>query len=150
MTRSTSDRRTFLAASGTALTVAVAGCLGGDDEEYDLPSDVESYLEDEDANGDWTLVDETGQDSVTIQNGVGSPNYAYDPVVVEVDAGTEVTWEWVGTDTHTVTHTGGDFDSGEQSGEGETWSYTFEDAGTYEYYCTPHRAVGQVGVVIVE
>jgi nitrite reductase (NO-forming) len=38
---------------------------------------------------------------------------------------------------HTVTPVDGVFDSGFLN-EGETWSYTFEKQGEFEYLCTPH------------
>ena len=33
---------------------------------------------------------------------------------------------------------------------GESWEQTFTAAGTYDYYCEPHRGAGMVGKVIVE
>lgn len=33
---------------------------------------------------------------------------------------------------------------------GETFEVTFEVAGTYRYFCTPHEAEGMQGVVVVE
>ena len=33
---------------------------------------------------------------------------------------------------------------------GESWVETFDNAGTYDYYCEPHRGAGMVGKVIVE
>ena len=33
---------------------------------------------------------------------------------------------------------------------GESWEETFNTAGTYDYYCEPHRGAGMVGKVIVE
>jgi len=33
---------------------------------------------------------------------------------------------------------------------GESWETTFDNAGTYEFYCEPHRGAGMVGKVIVE
>tara|TARA_B100000927_G_C16409593_1_gene446751 strand:+ start:19 stop:369 length:351 start_codon:yes stop_codon:yes gene_type:complete len=33
---------------------------------------------------------------------------------------------------------------------GESWEETFATAGTYDYYCEPHRGAGMVGKVIVE
>lgn len=33
--------------------------------------------------------------------------------------------------------------------EGETYSHTFETAGTYTYVCVPHISVGMVGDIIV-
>ena len=33
---------------------------------------------------------------------------------------------------------------------GESWEETFTTAGTYDFYCEPHRGAGMVGKVIVE
>ncbi len=32
---------------------------------------------------------------------------------------------------------------------GESWTKTFASAGTYEFYCEPHRGAGMVGKVVV-
>ncbi len=32
---------------------------------------------------------------------------------------------------------------------GESWEKTFSSAGTYEFYCEPHRGAGMVGKVVV-
>ena len=32
---------------------------------------------------------------------------------------------------------------------GESWTETFSTAGTYDFYCEPHRGAGMVGKVIV-
>ena len=64
--------------------------------------------------------------------------FAPDPL--EVAPGTEVTFENVDPFAHTATSTEGsalDFDSGEL-GEGDTFRQTFEEAGTYEYFCEIH------------
>ncbi len=33
---------------------------------------------------------------------------------------------------------------------GESWTETFSTAGTYDFYCEPHRGAGMVGQVIVQ
>ncbi|MBC1260111.1 plastocyanin [Synechococcus sp. BSF8S] len=33
---------------------------------------------------------------------------------------------------------------------GESWEETFSEAGSYDYWCEPHRGAGMVGKVIVE
>ena len=35
-------------------------------------------------------------------------------------------------------------------GPGESFEWTFEEPGTYRYYCIPHRADGMTGTVVVE
>lgn len=67
----------------------------------------------------------------------------FDPDHLEVPAGTEVTWVWESEAAHDVV--GEDFDSGIQR-EG-TFTYRFDEAGTYEYECTLHR--GMTGAVTV-
>ena len=32
---------------------------------------------------------------------------------------------------------------------GESWEQTFSTAGTYDFYCEPHRGAGMVGKVVV-
>lgn len=62
----------------------------------------------------------------------------YSVNVLRVKVGTTVTW--TNTDAgmmHTVTAVDGSFDSGFLS-EGDTWSYTFDQPGEFEYYCMPH------------
>lgn len=33
---------------------------------------------------------------------------------------------------------------------GESWEESFSEAGTYDYYCEPHRGAGMVGKVVVK
>jgi len=80
---------------------------------------------------------------------------AFTPLELTVPAGTTVTWQNEDAVFHTVTSgttngsTGtpdGTFDSGDVQA-GESFSHTFEDAGTFDYYCTPHPwMIGQVTV----
>lgn len=61
----------------------------------------------------------------------------FDINVLTVKAGTTVTWLNEDAQAHTVTDVGGAFDSG-LLGKGDTWSYTFDAVGEFEYFCTPH------------
>jgi amicyanin len=72
----------------------------------------------------------------------------YDPMIITVSAGTTVTWYNNDTVDHTVTTFSGpaSFDSGVIR-PGETFSFTFTEAGTYDYWCTLHPFMeGQVFV----
>lgn len=62
---------------------------------------------------------------------------AFDPPELEVSTGTTVTWTNRDAAPHTVTASDGAFDSGALN-EGDTFSYTFEDAGTFDYVCEIH------------
>ena len=64
-------------------------------------------------------------------------DFGYDPDPLVVQAGTTVTWEWVGLSPHTVTDEAGSFDSGILV-KGDTWSRTFDEVGTIRYVCTLH------------
>ena len=88
--------------------------------------------------------------SININEGTGTPECAdsyscYDTFAVQVDVGEEVTWKNMDTFYHTVTSgTPGLFNINFglfDSGLIDTYlyfSYTFEEAGTYDYYCTTH------------
>jgi serine/threonine-protein kinase len=159
----TVDRRTVLRSVGTvALTGALAGCGGnggdsgnGGSGNADVPSDVDDYLSDANNYGGGG-VDETGSSSVSVE--VGAANgYAFGPAAIIVDSGTEITWEWTGQGgAHNVVH---DTQAGSQSEEAfnsgstqtsGTFEYTFEETGNFLYYCTPHKAQGMKGAVVVE
>ncbi|MFO7918742.1 MAG: plastocyanin/azurin family copper-binding protein [Anaerolineae bacterium] len=78
-------------------------------------------------------------------------NTAFEPEEITVAPGTTVTWTNEDSFAHTVTAgTRGDptgmFD--EDVSGGDTFSFTFEEPGTYDYFCRPHS--GMDGVVIVE
>jgi nitrite reductase (NO-forming) len=61
----------------------------------------------------------------------------YSQNVLTVSVGTSVRWTNEDTVIHTVTGVDGGFDSG-FLGQGDTWSFTFDRPGEYEYYCLPH------------
>lgn len=67
----------------------------------------------------------------------------FEPAVVEVATGTEVTWTWVGNNAHNVTADG--FSSETQTSG--TFSQTFDRAGSHAYVCTLHP--GMNGIVVV-
>jgi plastocyanin len=76
---------------------------------------------------------------------------AYQPPEVEVSPGTTVVWQQEGELPHTVTADDGSFDSGTM-GQGDTFSRTFPQSGSFPYYCEFHGAPGgqgMAGVVVV-
>jgi plastocyanin len=77
---------------------------------------------------------------------------AYQPEKLTVDAGTKVTWKQTDPGAHTVTsgtvEQGGAgvtqqpddrFDSGNIA-TGDTYEFTFDEAGAYPYFCRLHPA----------
>ncbi|MFC7078813.1 halocyanin domain-containing protein [Halorussus caseinilyticus] len=98
------------------------------------------------------VVDETGKSEVTIEVGTkgNTGNFAFGPAAVRVDPGTKVVWEWTGKgSTHNVVAENGDFESELVSEEGHTFEYTPEESGVVKYACTPHKAMGMKGALVV-
>lgn len=62
---------------------------------------------------------------------------SYDPIAIEVDSGTTVTWTNEDFVIHTVTDDENTFDSGFIQA-GSTWRYTFDEPGELDYFCTLH------------
>ncbi len=73
--------------------------------------------------------------------------FAFDPQSITVKKGTTVTWTQRDSVRHTVTSDDNLFDSGLLSKD-QSWNYTFDDIGTFSYYCTPHPYMK--GEVVVE
>jgi plastocyanin len=67
----------------------------------------------------------------------------FEPRAIEVQAGTEVTWNWTGDRDHNVV--GGQFQSTVRA-EGD-FAHRFDRAGTFDYVCTLHG--GMTGRVVV-
>ena len=78
--------------------------------------------------------------------------FAFGPPAVRVDTGTTVVWSWTGEGgLHNVLAEDDTFDSGEPvSGSDATFEYTFSEAGTYLYFCEPHKSLGMKGAIVVE
>jgi plastocyanin len=79
----------------------------------------------------------------------GKGTAGYDPNPATVSVGTTVTWMNADPIAHTATSTTGVFDSGSIPQNG-TYSFTFNTAGSYPYFCTIHGAASMSGTVIVQ
>lgn len=160
-------RRTFIRGLGAATAVGLAGCTSGDGGDGDTGGDGGSGSDggsgDGGSGGEWTQTDTVDM----------TDELAYAPKKVEVEAGTTLTFENVGSIGHTVTayednipdgasyFASGGYDSEQaandaysesQGGnvtEGGTFEVTLETTGTYEYYCIPHEMNGMVGEIKV-
>jgi hypothetical protein len=78
------------------------------------------------------------------------PNAPVPAPAPNLPVGAIVVWYNNDSVTHTVTARDNSFDSGNLSpGEpGDTFRYTFEQSGTFEYYCKIHPSM--VGKIIIE
>lgn len=89
----------------------------------------------------------TGQGSPTqggspAQNGgqtdaVAIRNFAFAPAMMTVPVGTTITWTNDDQDAHTVSATGGAFKSAALN-NGDTFRFTFNKPGRYDYICSIH------------
>ncbi|HWQ80585.1 MAG TPA: cupredoxin family copper-binding protein [Anaerovoracaceae bacterium] len=79
------------------------------------------------------------------ENTVIIEDYKYQPSEITIQSGETVTW--INRDSVRHTATGDSFDTG-LLGKEEASSITFEEAGTFDYICTPHPYME--GSVIVE
>jgi plastocyanin len=89
--------------------------------------------------------------SVIMPVGVGSNtalNFSPDRVVVVIGVNNTVTFTNKDSVTHTVTATDNSFNSGDIKA-GQSWTFTFSAAGTYDYYCIYHSG-WMKGSVVVE
>ena len=73
-------------------------------------------------------------------------DFAFAPDSRDVKVGDSVKWTNQGGATHTVTADDGAFDSGNLAG-GKSFSFTFDQAGTFAYHCKIHQRM--TGTVVV-
>lgn len=73
----------------------------------------------------------------------------FDQDEVRVAVGGKVTWVYAGDGrNHTTTSDDDLWNSGDMS-TGDTFEWTFNDAGEFDYHCIPHQDDGMLGTVIV-
>ena len=83
--------------------------------------------------GSWTFQEQPASDEFAAEESI--PDYSINELRIPV--GTTVTWVNEDDQQHTATAVDGSFDSG-FIGQNETFSFTFDTPGEYEYFCTPH------------
>jgi amicyanin len=116
------DMRLFSILAVVALTVLVSGCT----QSNESPN--------------------TGGNQA--ENSVNIRNFAFSPSQINIKVGDTITWTNSDTAPHTVTSdSGSELDSPTIS-VGQTYSHTFANTGTFDYYCTIHPSMK--GKVVVE
>lgn len=156
------DRRTFLRSTSVAATVGLAsfaGCTGGDGGDGDGGSTDGGNETDGEDGG---VAGQPGENRVAMVT--EDTTYYFDPIGLFVESGTTVTFD-IESGAHSSTAYFEDYDladatripmdaepwdSGTISGSGTTFEHTFETAGTYDYYCIPHKTLGMVGRIVVD
>lgn len=92
-------------------------------------------------------VDATGQSEVS----VSIDDLVFETTFLKIKKGTKVTWVNNGSLSHDVTSSSSSPKGGLGSdllGSGATYEFTFDEAGVYEYFCTPH-STQMKGVITV-
>lgn len=109
-------------------------------------ANLESAIEENNSQVEETVED---QDSVVLGDStITIADFAFAPQTITVKKGSTVIWTNEDSVGHTVTSdTGSELDSALLS-KGQSYSKTFNQAGTFSYHCTPHP--NMKGTVIVE
>jgi plastocyanin len=85
--------------------------------------------------------------SIPVTVAVEIKGFAFNPAIITISKGTTIVWTQKDNSSHTVTiASGAGFDSG-TLGQGQTFSYTFNEIGTFNYGCSIHPSMS--GKVIV-
>lgn len=92
-------------------------------------------------------------DSVVADEIVAMKDFKFDTLELRILAGETVQWVNEDAMAHTVTPADKALWGTEGSGDaqddwiaqGDSWSFTFTEPGTYQYYCIPHAAQGDDG-----
>ncbi|RJT07116.1 plastocyanin/azurin family copper-binding protein [Halococcus sp. IIIV-5B] len=150
------DRRQILKVAGFAATGGLTGLTGCSSSSAGGDGNTDSG---ETGN---TNSSSNGETNTILMITEGS-EYYFDPIGLFVESGETITFEndsgghsatayQEGTGSASVTRIpdGAEaWDSGVLSQPNATFEYTFETAGTYDYFCTPHKSLGMVGRVVV-
>jgi plastocyanin len=98
-------------------------------------------------------------ETYTVKMGGDGGTLQFDPPALTIKAGDTVKWVNNKLSPHNVVFDDAKSPEG-QAGKvshkslvfspGESYESTFSEAGTYTYYCEPHRGAGMVGTVTVQ
>lgn len=91
------------------------------------------------------------QETPTVRMVTEGDDYLFDPIGLHVEPGTTVTFENAQGSHNSVSYADRIPDGAAEwsTTVGETAEHTFEEPGTYDYYCQPHKTLGMVGRVVV-
>lgn len=156
------DRRKFIANVSIATAIGMAGCGGdgGDGGEETSPADGEETP----ADGGETPTDGDGGQQNLVEMRTEGSEYIFDPVGLFVESGTTITFENVsgshsstayvdgvgGATTTLIPEDAEGWNSETLAEGGATFDHTFDVAGTYDYFCIPHKTLGMVGRIVVD
>lgn len=91
--------------------------------------------------------------TATVKMGTDSGMLGFEPSTVTIKAGDTVKWVNNKLPPHNIVFEGSAADKSHDQlmfSPGESYEATFNEPGTYSYYCAPHRGAGMAGKVVVE
>lgn len=133
--------------------------------ESDSPAPESNTTQSETSDSTDTNIDETPEhlqtanikETVDAQDqkeiSVTIDDFFFSPTILTISKGTTVTWTNEGDVAHTVTSTEDSPKKGldsELMQSGDTYSFTFDEAGVYNYLCTPHPSNMRAIIKVIE
>ncbi len=90
--------------------------------------------------------------TVEVKLGTDAGMLAFEPSTITINAGDKIKFVNNKLAPHNAVFDGHDELSHADLAfaPGESWEKTFASAGSYDFYCEPHRGAGMVGTVIVK
>ena len=87
----------------------------------------------------------TTQNPAVVGNAINIQNFAFSPATLTIKKGEAVTWTNNDSAPHQIKSA---TVNSELMSKGQTFSFTFNDTGTFDYICAPHPSMK--GKIIVE
>ncbi len=131
----------------TALLLGLALLVGCAADDVDDPVETDDTTVDESADDDTDEADPEPD----AENDAGDPavaivGFSFEPATISIDVGDTVLWINEDSARHNVTSDDDVFAS-DNLADGESFTHTFDEAGTFDYVCTLHS--GMSGTVEV-
>lgn len=98
-------------------------------------------------------VNPAAAETYTVKMGADNGMLAFDPPNLTIKAGDTVKWQNNKLPPHNIVFEGSAADKSHEQllfSPGETYEVTFDQPGTYSYYCAPHRGAGMAGKIVVQ
>ena len=116
---------------GSLITMLlISGCVGYKTETQSSPVP--------------TTTGQTQTSSISVE----IKSFAFNPDTINISKGRTVTWTQFDTAPHTIISVNSTFPNSPSLSKGQTYSYTFNETGIFEYYCSIHPSMK--GKVIVK
>jgi len=100
---------------------------------------------------EFALTESGGGENGEVVEVILTSSFTFSPSEVTISPGTTVRWVNAAAIYHTITPDGhSEWSAATVTQAGQTFEHTFQAAGTFPYYCEPHRALGMAGTITVQ